>query len=200
MSLEAQHEKTVQAKEVHLQSVAGISGRCRMVKHDVAGLRGSGPNGEVDFHDLWEEGPDGQWVSKHPERITEDRTHKNKMLCRGLSYLMYTAVQYQTGTVASKQPTDITHYPDRNPFLAFILIGDDSATPVRPGDAKVVWHESDGEFDDKIPAGSGRNRNRVLLKQPVKLTAGLGKFEARVLDATDATVLDATVSCTRLIR
>ena len=162
------NRRTVESTDGELiaRSVAGVSGRCRMVKHDVAGLRGSGPNGEVDFHDLWEEGPDGQWISKHPERITEDRTHKNKMLCRGLSYLMYTAVQYQTGTVASKQPTDITHYPDRNPFLAFILIGDDSATPVRPGDAKVVWHESDGEFDDKIPAGSGSaiyGRRGVLL-------------------------------------
>jgi len=166
MSLEAHPEKAIQMREVHLRSVAGVSGQCRMVKHDVAGLRGSGPNGAVDFHDLWEEGPDGRWVSKHPERITEDRTYKNKVLCRGLGYFMYEALYDRTGSAASKQPSDITHYQDRKPFLAFILIGDDSATPIRPGDAKVEWHESDGEFDDKIPAGSGSaiyGRRGVLL-------------------------------------
>jgi hypothetical protein len=143
-------------QSVKVQSVAGISGRCRVVKHDVAGLRGSGPNGSVDFHDLWEEGPDGQWVSKHPERITVDRTYKNKILCRGLSYFSYWNLYNKTGTAASKMPSCITHYHDRNPFTAFVLIGDDHlTTPTRRGDAKVEWHESDTEFDDKIPAGDG---------------------------------------------
>lgn len=168
-------ERVIPMKEVHLRSVAGVSGRCRFVKHDVAGLRGSGPNGEVDFHDLWEEGPDGQWVSKHPERVTEDRTYKNKILCRGLGYFMYWNLYGKSGSAASKMPSCITHYHDRKPFQAFVLIGDDHlTTPTRRGDAKVEWHESDGEFDDKIPSGDG---SAGIGRRGILLTTTTGIFK-----------------------
>jgi len=51
----------------------------------------------------------------------------------------------------------------------------------------------------KIPAGSGRNQNRVLLKQPVELADGLHNFAARIVKASGATVLDAVAQCTRMV-
>lgn len=144
----------------------GIEGRIRFVKHDVRGLRGSGPDGVVEYEDLWEHGPDGKRRSKYPERIIEDREVRNKFTRRGLGYLMYQALFYNSGTPQSKQPVEIIYGWSNNPFLAFVLIGDDSGSPTRPGDAKVTWDESDGQFDDKIAAGSGSSyygRRGVLL-------------------------------------
>jgi len=133
----------------------GVEGRIRAIQHDVRGLKGSGPNGEVTYEDLWETGPDGRLRMRHPERALEDRTTKNKFTKRGLSYLLRTMLMGMSGTDQSKQPTDIVYGWGNNPFLAFVLLGDDGAVPTRRGDARVLWNESDGQFDDKIAAGSG---------------------------------------------
>lgn len=152
----------------------GIEGRVRAVQHDVRGLIGSGPNGEVTFEDLWGLDPDGRHILKHPERALEDRTVKNKFTKRGLSYLLRTLLVGMSGSDQSKQPTDITYGWSNNPFQAFMLLGDDGAVPTRRGDARVLWNESDGQFDDKIPAGSGTavyGRRGLLLS----LTTGIFK-------------------------
>jgi len=154
--------------------ILGIEGRLRCVQHDVRGMKGSGPGGAVDFDDLWTVDEVGTRKPKHPERIIEDRTIKNKFTKRGLSYLLRTVLKSHSGTDQSKQPTDITYGWSNNPFQAFVLIGDDGAVPVRRGDARVLWEESDGQYDDKIAAGSGvavYGRRGLLLS----LTTGIFK-------------------------
>lgn len=51
----------------------------------------------------------------------------------------------------------------------------------------------------KVPAGPNRLVNRVLVNQAVRPDPGLRKFEARIVSATGATVLDGSVSCERMI-
>ena len=65
-------------------SRAGIGGVFRFIRHDVSGLEGTGPGGEVTFDDLWE-GEPGEWKAKEPDRVTQDLTVKNKILKRGLA-------------------------------------------------------------------------------------------------------------------
>ncbi len=52
----------------------------------------------------------------------------------------------------------------------------------------------------KVPAGPNRNHNRAMLKQRITPTTGLHRFEARIITAPDATVLDATVGCERFLQ
>lgn len=137
------------------RDMLGIEGRIRVIQHDVRGMHGSGPDGEVTFEDLWEIGPDGAMSLREPERTLENREVKNKFTKRGLAYLQRTILQANSGSDQSKQPTDITYGWSNNPFQAFILLGDDGAVPTLRGDARVLWNESDGQFDAKIPAGSG---------------------------------------------
>jgi len=149
------------------QGTLGIEGRVRVVQHDVRGMRGSGPDGSVQFEDLWTTNADGMLVSRHPERVQEDRTVKNKFTKRGLGYLLYQSLLGLSGTAASKQPTDITSNQDRNPFQAFMLIGDNAlVTPTRPGDGLVEWAESDTAYDAKITGDS---------PDPAAGTAQIGK-------------------------
>lgn len=141
---------------VQSQGLLGIEGRVRVVQHDVQGLQGSGPGGAVTYEDLWGFHPDGRRYLKHPERALEDREVHNKFTKRGLSYFLARWMHGNSGTYQSKQPADITYGWDNNPFTAFALIGDDAlVTPTRKGDSKVLWNESDNQFDDKIAAGSG---------------------------------------------
>ncbi|MCP4640068.1 MAG: hypothetical protein GY851_06535 [bacterium] len=48
-----------------------------------------------------------------------------------------------------------------------------------------------------VPAGSGRNESMALLKHSVRLTPGVHHFEARIVSAPDATVLDPVAELTR---
>lgn len=149
------------------QGSLGIEGRLRCVQHNVRGLVGSGPGGVVEFNDLWQIDEDGRLQLRHPERVTEDRTVKNKFTKRGLSYLLRTLLKVNSGTDQSKNPTDITYGWSNNPFRAFVLVGDDDlVTPTRKGDSRVLWEESDGQYDALISAGSGSvgiGRRGVLL-------------------------------------
>jgi hypothetical protein len=162
------------SKDSQMNSILSVEGHIRAVQHDVRGLVGSGPDGEVMFEDLWEVGPNGKLRMKQPERALEDRTVKNKFTKRGLSYFLRTLLKSMAGTGQSKQPMDITYGWDTNPFSAFVLLGDDGAVPVRQGDSCVLWNESDGQFDNKIAAGSGvavYGRRGLLLS----LTTGIFK-------------------------
>jgi len=51
-----------------------------------------------------------------------------------------------------------------------------------------------------VPAGPNRTANRVLLKQTLSLQPGLHEFEARLVEASDATVLDAVARCERMVQ
>lgn len=139
-----------------VQSGAGISGTFRFVRHNVAGLRGSGPGGAVVVDDLWRrEG--GELVNLHPDRVTLDTCSKNKILKRGLAFILYRALKGHptVGTLS-----DITFDPTDNPFEAFFVAADEPGGG-KSADKRVEWSESDGQFDSAVPINPG--------------TAGLGK-------------------------
>ena len=50
---------------------------------------------------------------------------------------------------------------------------------------------------ERAPAGSGRNRDRVLVRHPVTAEAGPHQFEAVITRAHGATILDARARCFR---
>ncbi len=142
------------------QSAAGLSGEFRFVKHNVEGLRGSGPDGSVVLEDLWER-QGSEMVPKHPDRVLLDITTKNKILKRGLSYILHRALSGHPG--GPYVPSDITVDQTSNPFLAFFVAADDPTfvPSAKYADARVVWNESDGLYDAKVP--------------PTVATAGIGK-------------------------
>jgi len=51
-----------------------------------------------------------------------------------------------------------------------------------------------------VPAGPNRNQNRVFLRQPVTVSPGPHSFQARIMAAPDATVLDGVVALDRLVQ
>ncbi len=96
-------------------------------------------------------------------------------------------------------------WPERRPDGAWSLtaavsnIGGIDSGPVTVQflvDGKAVGTETVA----RVPAGPSRIHNRALLEQPVRVEPGLHAFEARMLDAGDATTLDAVARCSRLIR
>lgn len=157
---------------MYLKSGAGVSGQFKLIRHDISGIEGSGPNGEVTFHDLWElkiSGGNCEWVSKHPESIKEVKTPQNKITKRGLSYILHRALSAHGG--GPYVPSDISYSGDSNPFLAFCLLADDPDTGgggagAKDADARVGWDESDGQYDTKIPrtvANPGEGKRGILL-------------------------------------
>lgn len=136
-------------------SGAGISGTFRFVRHNVAGLRGSGPGGAVTFDDLWQRtpGPDGagELKSLHPERVTLDQVSKNKILKRGLAYILYRSL---SGHPTVGTLSDITFDPTDRPFEAFFCAADEPIDG-KLADKRVEWNESDGQFDAAIPVNKG---------------------------------------------
>lgn len=134
---------------MQIMNKSGIRGYYRAVKMDVRGLRGSGPDGSVQFEDMWEGGPGG-WRPKYPDRVTFDHTSKNKILKRGLDKMLSELTE---GSSALHHP-DIVDDNVAACFTAFILVADvprDGST--YPADAKVLWNESDGQYNINIPPG-----------------------------------------------
>lgn len=145
---------------------AGASGIFRFVRHRTAGMKGSGPNGEVRFQDLFKcdkhglgiRDEKGRIIPQHEERVVQDVEVRNKFTRRGLAYMMHTALKQHGGTYA---PPEITYDATIGPFNAFMLLADETGPPAKAADARVTWDESDGEFDLKIPksnavAGEGK--------------------------------------------
>jgi len=64
----------------------------------------------------------------------------------------------------------------------------------------VDGHAAGKRSASKVPAGPSRNANRVLLAQPVQLSPGPHAFEARIVAAGTATVLDPIARCSRMVR
>lgn len=135
------------------KSIAGLGGTFRFVSMRTKDLKGSGPNGQVDFHDLFEHTPGGI-RPKDPNRVRQDLTCKNKWLKRGLSYLMHRSLSDFGGTHV---PADITAGQTTWPFNALVFVADKwnaqppSGAPDYPGDARVDWSESDGASNVAIP-------------------------------------------------
>lgn len=141
---------------------AGVSGVFRFVRHGVADVRGSGPNGEVTFDDLWER-RGAELVPKSPEKIIQDVQVKNKITKRGLSRILHQALIGHPG--GPYVPADITANQTVNPFLAFFVAGDHSGGGFE-ADAKVLFNESDGTNDTKVPTNpalAGKGRRAILL-------------------------------------
>lgn len=151
-------------KRARGRSVAGFRGEFRYIQH------APDPRGERSFWDDWEHdvvrdpksgrearvlrrGPDG-WPIPRTENVRRLRTYRNKILKRGISYMMHRSLSGHPG--GPYAPSDITYGPTTNPFAAFFLAADEpTAIPAKAGDALVLWEESDGEFDAKVPVNAG---------------------------------------------
>jgi hypothetical protein len=136
-------------------SGAGISGKFRFVAHNVAGLRGSGPDGAVTFDDLWARDPSkngaGELRGLHPERVKFDVESNNKILKRGLAFILYRAL---SGHPTVGTLSDITFDPTDRPFEAFFAMADEPIDG-KLADKRVEWNESDGQFDAAVPVNKG---------------------------------------------
>lgn len=140
------------------------------------GVKGTGPNGEVQFQDLWEceaVKPDGQVVPKYTSHgklvpkvpYAEERNFHNKWTRRGLSYNMYISVRGHSGGGYNANVSEITYGNTRNPFLAFMMFADDTVN-AKLGDARPQWDESDGQYDtlvSPVTGTVGEGRRGLLL-------------------------------------
>lgn len=146
--------KRVPSPGLQARGVAGMSGMFRFIRMNPRGVKGSGPDGSVSFHDLFEVTPDGI-RPKDPSRIVEERTSKNKWLKRGLSYMLHRTISDHGG--GPYVPVDITAGQTTWPFNALVVVADkwNSQPPVGvpdyKGDARVQWSESDGASNVVIP-------------------------------------------------
>lgn len=146
--------RNIQAPGLQAGNVAGMSGVFHFVKADTRGMKGSGPNGEVQFEDLFDITPKGI-RPKDPSRVTDDINSRNKWLKRGISYVLHRTIADHGG--GPYTPADITASPTTNPFDALVLVADKwnsqppSGSPNYKGDARVSWSESDGASNTIIP-------------------------------------------------
>lgn len=153
------------------QGKVACGGVFHIFRTNAKDVQGSGPNGEVQFQDLWECEEvklDGQVVPKRDKSgkliakvpYTEERHFHNKWTRRGLSYLLYrTLLGHSSGSYNANVP-EITYGNTRNPFGSFVLFSDDTANS-KLGDARPSFDESDGQYvtvlsPDTATAGEGR--------------------------------------------
>lgn len=146
------------------RGAVGCGGQFRFVRVDCRAMRGSGPNGEILFQDVFKGSIQGGWEPRQPERVTEDIRVKNKFLKRGLSAMMHRALLgHDNGPYV---PADITANPEDNPFLALVMFSDSPSTDGKTGDERVVFNESDGAFVVTLSADTttpGEGRRGVLI-------------------------------------
>ena len=139
-----------------INSKIGLSGQFRFIIQ-----KGIDENGKIlQYEELFDENnnPIGDVIT--------DKSYKNKILKRGLSFIIQTLLQ---GHTADSTGYDYgSHDIDsgtisNNPFKAICLVSDDSGYS---GDAMVTFDESDGQYNTKIAPGSssvGKGRRGVLL-------------------------------------
>lgn len=167
--------------ELRLNDRFGAGAQFRFVTMDCRALEGSGKDGAVQFSDLFEvdpvthlpvHGPDGWPLPKMPERVTECVTTKNKFTKRGLSAMLDQVLTGHNG--GPYVPSDISYANTRNPFQSLFLATDSPTGDGKVGDSRVMWDESDGQFDTRISANTANvaeGRRCVLLSD----TAGVFK-------------------------
>lgn len=147
-----------QKSSFQVNSSTGVSGNFRFICSSAKNMNGSGPDGAVEFEDLFKKTPKG-WEPKDPNRVKEDIISKNKWLKRGLSYMLHRTISDQGG--GPYVPADITAGQTTEPFEALVLVADKwnsqppSGSPDYEGDARVDWSESDGSSNVVIPPRDG---------------------------------------------
>jgi hypothetical protein len=118
----------------------GARGEFRFIRHDASKIKGSGPDGEVTFEDIWAGGlAEGGYRLRAPALVTQDVRTRNKFTKRALSRMMHESLKGHTGTYTVPGITDATD----NPFEAFCLFADSPNDDGKFGDARVEWDESD---------------------------------------------------------
>jgi len=133
-------------------------------------MRGSGPNGELMFQDVFEGGLQEGWEPRYPDRVREDVRIKNKFTKRGLARLLHEALEGHVN--GPYTPSDITSNPTNNCFQALVMFSDSPSGDGKDGDARVEFDESDGAFVTVLSADTtnpGEGRRGVLLSD----TAGI---------------------------
>ena len=145
--------------------MGGACGSFTLIRHDVRGLKGSGPNGEVGPEDLLERGPDGRTRPKLFSRVKEIKVARNKILKRGLAWAIDRSLVDLTDSDNFMIP-DIVFNRTTNPMNYFFVAADnDGGTPDK-ADERPLYDESDGQFDPKVPvhsssAGKGRRSTYI---------------------------------------
>lgn len=135
-------------------SAAGFSGSFRLLRMNTRGVKGSGPDGQVEVTDLFDVTPNGI-RPKDRSMVRQDVDSRNKWLKRGLSYLMHRSLSDHGG--GPYVPADITASQTTWPFNAMVFVADKwntqppSGSPDYEGDARVQWGESDGASNVVIP-------------------------------------------------
>jgi hypothetical protein len=105
------------------------------------------------------------------KHLVEQKVIRNKDTKRGLSFMLDKLLRGHTSPAGPYVPTDITFNPRDNPFSAFFVMASDTRTaPTKPGDERVEFDESDGQFDANIPvlgAIAGQGRRSILLTNTI---------------------------------
>jgi len=146
------------------KGILGVSGAFRVVNLDARGIKGTGKNGAIELHDLMEKDKRGNYIPKDSNRVVADKRFKNKFTKRGLSRMLHELLKGHPG--GPYVPSDITYGQTRNPFQAFFVAADSPTTDGKLGDKKVLFNESDNQYNDRISSDNttpGEGRRAVLL-------------------------------------
>jgi hypothetical protein len=132
-------------------------GQFRLIRTNAKGIKGSGPNGEVDFHDLFDGNLQDGWKPKYPDRVKDDKIIHNKFTKRMLSRMLHETL---IGHGQNYNVSDITYSNTINPAAAFVMFSDHTVQG-KQGDYRPEFDESDGQFvsvlsSDTTTAGEGR--------------------------------------------
>ena len=140
-----------------LQGKMASGGKFRFLQVDAKGVAGTGPNGEVTFHDLFEGSLTGGWKPKDPGRVKADKVIHNKFTKRMLSRMLHEVL---IGHGGNYNVSDITYSNTINPAAAFMMFSDHTVQS-KQGDVRPEFDESDGQYvtilsSDTATAGEGR--------------------------------------------
>ena len=117
----------------------GAQGEFRFIRHDASKIKGTGPDGEVTFEDVWGGDLISGWKLKNPELVNQDVRTRNKFTKRGLSRMMHEILRGHGGNYNTPGITDNTD----NPFEAFCIFADSPNGDGKSGDSRPEWDESD---------------------------------------------------------
>lgn len=141
---------------VSMGSGVGARGTFYAVMHDPAKVD-LAPGKAADAEDFWKFengeivlGEDGFPVPTDYSHITNVVQVRNKFLRRGLSNILFRALQGHPG--GTYYPPEMTSEQYRNPFKALFVAAD---APGKPADARVDWNESDGVSDNNMGVNTG---------------------------------------------
>ena len=178
------------------QGRMGARGEFRLIRHDASKIKGSGPNGEVEFHDIWDggllaEGGPRPLELKEPSLVSQDVRSRNKFTKRALSRMLHQTLIGHQNTFTVPGITDATD----NPFPAFCLFADSPNDDGKFGDARVEWDESDSTAVAALSASisvPGEGRRGIL----ISTTSGIFKrVQTRYIGTSPYGELEYTFYC-----